>query len=886
MILESSNNGVEGFLTLDRRVSGAPESLALLAPGRTPLTFADLLTQVHDLGNALSNAGVGAGEVTALVLPNGPELITAVLAITNMGACAPLDPTLTAGEYQVFLNRLGARTLITQAGVPSPAVAAARSLRMRVIQIRILPENPAGIFELADPGETAAGPGRKTGAALLLFTSATTDSPKLVPLTWDNLRWMALHDSRALELNASDRLLSLMPLFHLHGLAAVLTQLSSGGGVISTAGFEPDSFAAWLAALRPTWLTSSPPINRAILTLARGHPGIFRNTSLRFIRSGTAPSDPELLGLLEAAAGVPVLNGYGMTETGGVARNTPRFRKPGSVGRSSGLELAIMDPSGNSLPPDSHGEIVVRGRSVTTSYLDNPEANCAAFRNGWFHTGDIGRLDSEGFLFITNRLKETINRGGEKIAPQDVEAVLLAHPAVAEAAVVAIPHATLGEDVAAAVVLRQEAIASESDLRRFAASRLAHFKVPRRIVVVDSIPRTATGKPKRGSLAERLQRSIPPQSIPPDRQSDARALEPIETALLGIWRRILNVEQIDVTGDFFAYGGDSLSAAAMLAEVQRTLHASPELLERVEFFDNPTIEMLAGLVKECGPGPVDPDAPNSDAESPSSRVLALRSTGSHAPFFCFPAIYPDSYYFRHLARGLGEDQPFFVVRPVHPVKEKRLLSVHEIAQSSVAAIRRIRPHGPYLVGGHCYGGVVAFETARQLAAEGEAIIALVLFDVKTPGYPRVNGLWKRYVTRARDLALVSEHVRALGRLVTRRFAGRASRALAAVGSDLLARHDQRTLYGMVMGEYRPHDLPAPIIHFIAADQPVSTKVASDPRLDWQHFATAGLEERMVGGDHNTMFMEANANAIAEQLNALLAGGPSTLSVTVVKAPLP
>ena len=608
----SCNPSLDDFLALDRRASQMPDAIALLAPGRDPLTYRQLSTHLQTSKDSLANLGIGPGEVTALALPGGPELITAFLALASTGACAPLDPSLTENDYKFYLSRLGARTLVVRDGACLPAISAARSLDMRVLSIHVSANQPAGVFELADAfAATATAPGRQTDAALLLFTSATTDSPKLVPLTWSNLRAMATHDSLALELTAADRLLSLMPLFHLHGLATVLTQLSCGGSVISTPGFDPGNFLAWLSGLRPTWFTSSPPMNRAIVALARQHSEVFRDPPLRFIRSGTAALEPQLLTSLEEAAGVPVLNGYGMTETGGVTRNTRELRKPGSVGRSSGLELAIMDPSGSILLPGLEGEIVVRGPSVTSGYLDNPEANQSAFREGWFRTGDLGHLDTDGFLFITSRLKEMINRGGEKIAPQDVEAVLLAHPAVAEAAACAIPHTTLGEDVVAAVVLRSGASASESELRRFAASQLAPFKVPRRIALIDAIPRTSTGKPKRRALAEQLSSANPPHP-----EATARTLEPAETILVDIWHRILGVEQIQVFDDFFALGGDSLSAAIMLTEAQRALNTSTELLARVDFFDTPTIETLARIATECRANPTaQPDASPSIASS-------------------------------------------------------------------------------------------------------------------------------------------------------------------------------------------------------------------------------------------------------------------------------
>jgi oxalate---CoA ligase len=872
----SCNPWPEDVLAIDRRASATPDALALLAPGREALTYRQLWNQVQASREALASFGVRPGEITALVLPGGPELITAFLTIASTGACAPLDPALTESECHFYLSRLGARTLIVQDDMPGPAVQAARSLGLRIVTIHASQSQPAGVFELRDSGAPPPAVGRTTEAALLLFTSASTDSPKLVPLTWSNLRAMAVHDSRALQLTAADRLLSLMPMFHLHGLATVLTQLSCGGSVISTAGFEPCSFPKWLTGLRPTWFTSSPPLNRAILALARQQPevykDVYRDVPLRFIRSGTAPSEPQLLTQLEEATAVPVLNGYGLTETGGVARSTRDLRKAGSVGRSSGLELAIMDASGNILLPECEGEIAVRGPSVTSGYLDNPEANQSAFRSGWFCTGDIGRLDAEGFLFITGRLKEMINRGGKKIAPQEVEAALLGHPAVQDAATCAIPHPTLGEDVIAAVVLRPGVSASEAELRQFAASQLAPFKVPRRIVSIDSIPRTSTGKPRRRALAELLQTQTSRIGA-----AATHVVEPVESALIDIWRRILGVEQIDVFDNFFVLGGDSLSAAVMLAEAQRMLNTGAELLARVDFFDSPTIETLARIVMECGVNPA------AELDSAVNRILMLRPTGSRLPFFCFPASAQDPYYLRHFSKSFDDEQPFFVVCHPDPIRDKRLLPLEDVARSSVEAIRRQWPEGPYILGGHCYGGVVAFEAALQLMAQGQEVKCLVLFDAATPGYPKVHRQWRHYVTKARELArelrpgkigmtaqAMRQHVYTLGRIFARRRKGSASRVLTAIGSDFLVMGKQeKTLNGMAMWEYAPREFPAPIVHFIAADQPVSTEVLSDPRLGWSDFARGGLAVRRVKGDHNSILSIENTPQLVAQLDELL-----------------
>jgi len=300
----------DDFLALQGHANRNPEALAVTAPGRKPLTYRELLDHLKTVRLALRGAGFRHGEVAALAMPNGPELITAFLAISSLGAGAPINPALTESEFRFYLSRLAPRVLILPHPAPVPAALAAQALGVKVLTVRAKVNDPAGIFALEVTGN---GPPaisvRRTDAALLLFTSATTATPKLVPLTRENLRAMALRHTVPLRVGAADRFLSVMPLFHHYGLVAVLAQLLAGGVVIGTPGFHPSSFLALLDEFRPTWFTSSPPLNRSILELAHHDPGVFRRVPLRLIRcTGTAQT--EALTLLEQAVGVPVLAGY------------------------------------------------------------------------------------------------------------------------------------------------------------------------------------------------------------------------------------------------------------------------------------------------------------------------------------------------------------------------------------------------------------------------------------------------------------------------------------------------------------------------------------------------------------------------------------------------
>jgi acyl-CoA synthetase (AMP-forming)/AMP-acid ligase II len=360
------------------------------------------------------------------------------------------------------------------------------------------PAGPAVTPRFAEPEDIA----------LLLHTSGTTSRPKLVPLRHANLAASARNIGATLGLSASDRCLNIMPLFHIHGLvAAVLSSLAAGGSVYCTPGFNALRFYGWLSDARPSWYTAVPTMHQAILARAARNPEAVAAAALRLIRSSSASLPPQVMAELESTFRCPVVEAYGMTEAAHQMTSNllpPGQRKPGSVGVAGGPEVAVMAADGTLLGAGEIGEVVIRGDNVTAGYEKNPEANRTAFAHGWFHTGDQGVMDEDACLRVTGRLKEIINRGGEKISPLEVDEVLMDHPAVAQVVTFALPHDMLGEDVAAAIVLREGLAATEGEIRDFAAGRLAEFKVPRRVVILEEIPKGATGKLQRIGLAQKL----------------------------------------------------------------------------------------------------------------------------------------------------------------------------------------------------------------------------------------------------------------------------------------------------------------------------------------------------------------------------------------------
>jgi acyl-CoA synthetase (AMP-forming)/AMP-acid ligase II len=587
---------------LEERDRLSPDANALYAPGRKPLSYAALHAHVARTAASLRRRGIRRDDVVAIVLPNGPEMATAFLSVATVAVCAPLNPAYRADEFKFYLSDLPAKALII-AGLPdTPAREMARRAEIPIIELAWSADDPAGQFTLDDlrASEADRAPERPhdTDIALMLHTSGTTSRPKIVPLTHANLSASARHIAGTLKLTADDRCLSVMPLFHIHGLvAALLASLQAGGSVVCTPGFVAPSFFDWIAEFRPTWYTAVPTMHASIITRAKTNHATIESHSLRFIRSSSAALPRTTLTQLEEVFRVPVVEAYGMTEAAHqMASNPlpPSVRKPGTVGLPAGPDISLVDGEGRPLPAGVRGEIAIKGPNVTTGYVRNPGANAAAFSNGWLRTGDEGIFDEDGYLTILGRLKEVINRGGEKISPLEVDEVLMAHPAVAQAITFGASDAVLGEEVVAAIVLRQGMGVSERQIREFVAVRLAHFKVPRRVLFMPSIPAGPTGKVQRIGLAERLGVSLEAPA-----QSAAEYLaprSPVEEILAYVWSTVMATQPPGVEENFFYAGGDSTLAAQLVARVRDTLAVEVSLLA---FFDSPTVAGLASIVEEA-----------------------------------------------------------------------------------------------------------------------------------------------------------------------------------------------------------------------------------------------------------------------------------------------
>jgi acyl-CoA synthetase (AMP-forming)/AMP-acid ligase II len=497
---------------------GPAEKTAIALPEqRLEVSYGSLRAQVRAFEAQLAAAGIARGDRVAIALPNGLPMLVSFLAASIAGTAAPLNPAYKEDEFRFYLEDTGARVLILP---PDGADEARRAAGDRV-----------AIFTatMCDDGSvTLAGTDQRVGphtgrthrsaptsevcrltpddVALVLHTSGSTGRPKRVPLSHANLTISAANIAQWYALGPDDVSMCVMPLFHVHGLmASTLATLLTGGTVILPARFNPLSFWRMARDFGMTWFSAVPTLHQLLLARAADPTGRrpAGSEKLRFVRSCSAALPARVMRALETAFGAPVLEAYGMTEAAHqLASNPlpPAARRPGSVGRGTNVEIGVMDSHGRHLPAGKRGEVVIRGPNVIRGYENNPEANAAAFVDGWFRTGDQGYLDADGYLTLVGRIKELINRGGEKFSPREIDEALLTHPSVVEAVAFGVPHATWGEEVAAAVIVREPV--SEAVLLAHCSERLADFKRPKQIHITDALPRTATGKLQRGAIAK------------------------------------------------------------------------------------------------------------------------------------------------------------------------------------------------------------------------------------------------------------------------------------------------------------------------------------------------------------------------------------------------
>lgn len=734
-------------------------------------------------------------------MPFGPEAVLAIVAVACCSVAVPLDPRLSPAEIDQRFDMLRLNALLVPQGSGTEARQAAERRGISIIEAVPVGYGRLGFVVTLRAAERAAGDAEPAphSAAFILQTSGTTAQPKIIPFSHSNMLAAAARLQAWFGLTHQDRCLSVSLPFYSHGLkVTVFTPLLTGGSIAVPGNNAIVALDEWFDCLSPTWYSAGPALHAAVLDKARAIEVAQAAHTLRLVVSGGAPLLPEVRNGLQRVLGVPVLEHYGSSEAAQIAANLPPpgANRPGTCGQPRPGTLAIAGEDGRFLTAGERGEIWIRGPTVFSGYLDAPELNQAAFVDGWFRTGDIGSLDEDGFLSLHGRLSELINRGGEKVAPAEIESALLRHSAVAEAAAFAIPHPRLGEDVAAAIIARPGAQTTPEELRGFLQRELASFKVPRRIVILDQLPRGATGKVQRRRLRECVHE-------PPDRQ-EAMPVPVVSTApldlegeLLTLWRRLLKSDAVKLDDDFFASGGDSLLAMEMLIELEQLVgQAVPEAI----LFGAETIRRLVQKL-------------DTQIDTQATPYIHFHGGGNRPPLHFFNGDLVSGHSsIRRMVQLLGPDHPIISINPHGLHGELVPPSIEQMAAERLPLILERQAYGPFLLGGKCNGAMVAFETARQLMGAGHKVHMVAMVDP-----PTVNARpLTRAIVGAMKPVVPSRVLRATFECLAQweRYAKRsASKPIVLVNTDI-----PRPLwdaYSIAMARYLPAPLDVPVVFYAA-----------------------------------------------------------------------
>jgi acyl-CoA synthetase (AMP-forming)/AMP-acid ligase II/acyl carrier protein len=649
--IQSIRNSDSIFAVIENIARGHPKNASLVDDEKERVSYGELLEHIEQFQSQLSSVGVTRSSRIAIVVPNGIDMAAVLLATTCTAVAVPLNPNNSKAEFRSYFEDIGVTHLIVLSGSSPTAREVAIEKEIPIFEISkgrrlILPNH-----EIGSKASQWTKPNRDD-IAIILLTSGSTGRPKKVPLSHGNICVSAADVCATLQLSETDICLCMWEQFHIGGLVdLLLAPLAVGGQIVCTRGFNVDNFFRIMESHKPTWFQGVPAALYPLSVRAKTiKPAKF--SSLRFIRSVASALDPKLMQDIEELFDVPVVQTFGMTEAAPLITTNPLppgERKAGSVGKSCGPEIRIEGPDGEILPLGEIGEVVIRGPNVFRGYEDNPEANAKSFRNGWFRTGDTGLMDDEGYLFLRGRIKELINRGGEKIGPFEVEEALLQHPAIAQAAVFSVTHKTLGEDIAAAVVLKADQALDITTLRLFLFELLSPFKVPSQIAFRKTLPLNPVGKVDKLNLVKELEERNREENL---KAKYSKPRHGLDQFLVEVWARELDIgmNSFGIDDNFSNLGGDSLSSLQILDFIEDRFSISiPEQAAQTFL----TIRAMSDGLDELGVSPQELDAkgalgpktanenasegevytlPSGDLDFISNSIRSLKSATSETEF--------------------------------------------------------------------------------------------------------------------------------------------------------------------------------------------------------------------------------------------------------------
>lgn len=798
------------------------------------ISYVELDELTEAFGGWLASHGISGGDTVALALLNGPAMGAMAVASSCVATCAPLNPASAAPEAAYLLEDLGASAVVVRHGQRTRVVQAAAARGIPVIE---LPEGPlvAAVREAAWFGPTTSTRERATptpdDVALRLHTSGTTGVPKQVPLSHGNLSSAVHQVVASLQLTPADRCLNVMPLFHSHGLiGALLSTIAAGASIHCAPGLDPRRFLTWASDSGATWYTAAPTVHHAVVDAPGDHRGF------RFIRSASAALPLPLIERLEARFDAPVIEVYGVTEAYQIAANPlpPGERRPGTVGRPTGTEIRVL--TDDAIEESGAGEIVLRGPNVFRGYASPPGANEEAFVDGWFRTGDLGLIEDDGYLRITGRLKEQINRGGEKIAPREVDDALLAHPRVRDALCFAIPDEAFGEEVAAAVVRADEDLDPRA-LRRFLSERLAAFKAPKHFVFVDEIPKGRGGKPSRRALSEQYADLARPSSSTDVSSPVSTEERSTLDVLAGLWAMVLAVGEPPAPEEhFFDLGGTSLDVMELVTQVEEVFGVDLPIDDVLEL---PTLQGMADEIDRHLSG---------DHGRDRHHLLTMRTGTTRVAVVLVPGAHGMAIGLQSIAEHVQPGPIVLGFRyPGQVAGQAPLRSIEALAGLLLDELRRAQVEQVVLFG-NSLGSWVVFEAARRLLAEGRPVLGLVLGDMYSPTLGQPGG-------RSGRLRSLVAALRGAAR--RRRKRVEADRAIAEERHDAVFKASNHALSTYRGGPY-DGDVDLLTTHRRAG------RLAS-PTYAWEDLVTGTISVHPVPGEHEELHL-LHAPVVAERIN--------------------
>ena len=853
MVFETLASSLEFF------AETTPHAPALLLCDGTAISYDRLWTATRSLNQEFSLGTPDRAIRIGLVHSGTGEFAALIAAFASFATVLPLPAILTEEEYGRALTLAEIDVVIVEPNIDTAIRDAARKRYFVNVsgdhhsqpQQIVTGFGTLDMYASATASQGSQDFSQPDDIAFLIPTSGTTADAKIAPISHRRLAARAESTAHVMALSAKDRTLNFMPLFHVGGLSAGLgATLFTGAAMAPAVPTNMDSLHATLAAVEPSIIVAGYAVCRSIAEWAEraDYKAGVAATKLRMIRSGAGHLDQPVITRLIDRFDVPLLQVYGSTETSFIAFNRWESSsvEPCGLETYNGCIVQIVDPQGKDIAVGLRGEISVKGPGVIDFYDGLQGEPHPGFSNGWFRTGDEGFMDATGRLHITGRIKEIINRGGQKISPAEIDAILLRHPEIHEVATFPIIHPTMGEEVGAAIVLESQSSLSEQKIRHYADHRITPYRRPKVICLVPSIPVSPTGKIQRHKLAEQLDIKVPQQAGNIDPATDT------EQVLQDLWADTLGLRP-GLNNNFFMMGGDSLKSVALALAIEEKfgIHLPP-----VFVYGTSTIQSLAAAI---------------DAGSYRNHLAQLRDSGQEIPLVFVHPIFGDVQVYWPLISRLDPDFPVYGVLASSDPEDDGVTTMEQLAEQYSHELSATFNKGPVILVGYSFGGYAAFEMAKKLRANGVAIPLLILLDSLLVPPETFLGWALRHIKSAKKLGLVDLFKYGLTRLF-----GNLRHMNRQIGKNL-ALGDQANKPPLVhylrnlSNKYQPTPYDGDVLFIRARDSHTHRPTS------WAHMTNGRYTEELVAGDHETMVHEIHVDALAEVFSRYLARYPNRRS---------